>query len=76
MSTQIQITRLNEARDRIRAKLVALGLSTTTDKLDKLATDIENVANNGAVSVNVKEGETYTIPKGYHNGSGRRRCCW
>lgn len=70
MSTQIQITRLNEARDRIRAKLVALGLSTTTDKLDKLATDIENVANNGAVSVNVKEGETYTIPKGYHNGSG------
>lgn len=70
MSTQNQITRLNEARDRIRAKLVALGLSTTTDKLDKLATDIENVANNGAVSVNVKEGETYTIPKGYHNGSG------
>lgn len=70
MSTQIQITRLNEARDRIRSKLVALGLSTSTDKLDKLATDVEGIKNNGAVSVTVKEGETYTIPKGYHNGSG------
>ena len=70
MSTQTQLTRLNEARDRIRTKLVTLGLSASTDKLDKLATDIEGITNNGAVSASVKEGETYTIPKGYHNGSG------
>ncbi len=26
--------------------------------------------NRGAVSVQIKEGETYTIPEGWHNGSG------
>lgn len=28
------------------------------------------IANQGAVSATVQEGDTYTIPKGYHNGSG------
>ena len=28
------------------------------------------IKNNGAVDANVKEGESYTIPAGYHNGSG------
>lgn len=71
MSTQSEITRLQTARDTIRAKAVELGIGTSTDKLDALATKIEtNLTNQGAVSATVKEGETYTIPKGYHNGSG------
>lgn len=70
MSTQTEITRLQTARNTIRTKMVALGLGTSTDKLDTLATEINGIKNNGAVDANVKEGESYTIPAGYHNGSG------
>ena len=70
MSIQTEITRINSARDTIRTKLVALGLAESTAKLDVLATAVNSIDNNGGVTVEVKEGETYTIPKGYHNGSG------
>lgn len=58
------------SRNIIRAKLVELGLAESSAKLDALATIIDNIVNQGAVSVQLKEGETYTIPKGFHNGSG------
>lgn len=70
MSIQTNITRIQTARDTIRAKAVELGIGGNTDKLDVLATEINGIADQGAVSAEVKEGETYTIPKGYHNGSG------
>ena len=70
MSTQTEINRLQAARNTIRNKMVALGLGTSTDKLDALATEINGIKNQGAVDANVKEGESYTIPAGYHNGSG------
>lgn len=71
MSTQTEITRLQTARNTIRNKMVALGLGTSTDKFDALATEINGIKNQGAVDANVKEGESYTIPAGYHNGSGK-----
>lgn len=70
MSTQAEITRIQTARNTIRTKLVELGLATSTSKLDALATAVEGIENKGAVSAQVQEGDTYTIPKGYHNGSG------
>lgn len=70
MSIQTNITRIQTARDTIRAKAVELGIGGNTDKLDVLATEINGITDQGAVSAEVKEGETYTIPKGYHNGSG------
>lgn len=70
MSTQNEITRLQTARNLIRTKLVALGLAPSTAKLDALATAVDGIENRGAVSAQVQEGDTYTIPKGYHNGSG------
>lgn len=70
MSVSIELSRLQTNRNTIRAKLVELGMATSTDKLDALAAAIENLVNRGAVNVEVKEGETYTIPAGYHNGSG------
>lgn len=70
MSTQTEITRIQIARNKIRSWLVSLGLATSTAKLDALATAVEGIENRGAVSATVKEGDTYTIPKGYHNGSG------
>lgn len=70
MSTATEITRLQTARNTIRNKMVNLGLGTSTDLLDDLATEIDGITNRGAVSATVQEGDTYTIPAGYHNGSG------
>lgn len=70
MSTSTEITRLTESRNTIRDKLIDLGLATSTSKLDALATAIDGITNRGAVSATVQEGATYTIPAGYHNGSG------
>ena len=70
MSVSSEISRLQTARNTLRTKATDLGIATGTDKLDVLASAYENIVNQGAVSANVKEGETYTIPKGYHNGSG------
>ena len=70
MSTATEITRLQTARNTIRNKMVNFGLGTSTDLLDDLAEEIDSIVNRGAVSAQVQEGETYTIPAGYHNGSG------
>ena len=70
MSTATEISRLSNARNTIRDKLIDLGLATSTDKLDALASAVDGITNRGAVSVTVQEGDTYTIPAGYHNGSG------
>lgn len=70
MNIQQEITRLQTARNKIRNKLTGLGLAASTDKLDALANTIDSIADNGGVDVEVKEGETYKIPRGYHNGSG------
>lgn len=70
MSTATEIARLSAARNTIRDKLVNFGLAESTDKLDELATVIDGIANRGAVSAQVQEGDTYTIPAGYHNGAG------
>lgn len=70
MSTSTEITRIQTARNTIRTKLVELGLAQSTAKLDALATAVEGIENKGAVNAQVQEGSTYTIPKGYHNGSG------
>lgn len=65
-----QITRLTNDRNTIRNKVLAFGLVESTANLDALATAIDGITNCGAVSAQVQEGDTYTIPKGYHNGSG------
>lgn len=70
MSVQTEITRLSDARNTLRNKAVNLGIATGTDKLDVLAEKFNAIANNGSIDAQVKEGETYTIPKGYHDGSG------
>lgn len=70
MSVSTYIASIEASRNSIRNKLVELGMAASGDKLEKLAIAIENIINQGAVSVTVKEGDTYTIPKGYHNGSG------
>lgn len=70
MSIATLIASIEVSRNTIRNKLVELGLAQSSDKLEKLAGSVGNITNQGAVSATVKEGDTYTIPKGYHNGSG------
>lgn len=70
MATSTEITRLQNARNTIRDKLIDLGLANSTAKLDTLADAVDGIVNNGAVSAEVTEGAAYTIPAGYHNGSG------
>lgn len=70
MSTQTEITRLQTARNKLRTWLVGLGLAASTDKLGALADKAAAIKNNGAVDAQVKEGESYTVPKGYHDGTG------
>ena len=71
MSTSTEITRLIQARNTIRNKIVEIfGNNYSAAKIDTLAEVIDGITNQGAVTAEVQEGATYTIPSGYHNGSG------
>lgn len=65
-----EIARIQTDRNTIRTKLVELGMVGSTANLDACATAVQGIENRGAISASVQEGSTYTIPKGYHNGSG------
>ena len=70
MSVSTYLASIEANRNTIRNKLIELGLAASSDKLEKLATAIEGIINQGAVNITVQEGDTYTIPAGYHNGNG------
>lgn len=70
MSVATELSRIQTDRNSIRTKLVELGMATSTANLTTLAAAIADLVNVGAVKVEVKEGESYTIPAGYHNGNG------
>lgn len=59
-----------ESKNRIKTKLLDLGLAAANDSLYDLSYEITDIANNGAISATVQEGTSYTIPSGYHNGAG------
>lgn len=70
MSVATYIASIEASRNTIRNKLIELGMAQSADKLEKLAAAIEGIINQGAVNITVQEGDTYTIPAGYHNGNG------
>ena len=70
MSVATEIARIQTDRNKIRTKLVAMGLATGTASLDDCANAVEGITDCGSVSATVTEGSTYTIPRGYHSGSG------
>lgn len=71
MPIQTEVTRITEARDSIRTKLVALGLAEENDKIDALASAVEGIAerNGGGGTISTKTG-TVNIPAGYYDGTG------
>ncbi len=70
MSITSHLSRIQADKSKLKNKAVELGIADSTANLDALAAAFEGVENRGAVSAQVQEGDTYTIPKGYHNGSG------
>lgn len=70
MSIATEISRITAARNKLRTKAVGLGIGSSTDNLTTLANAFDGIENRGAVSAQVQEGDTYTIPAGYHDGSG------
>lgn len=70
MSISEQLNRIRTDKNTIRNKLVELGLATNTDNLDKLAATINGIEKKSGIQAEVLEGATYTIPAGYHDGSG------
>jgi hypothetical protein len=70
MSVSNEVTRILAARNAIRNTLLAWGVAQADDSIDELAAALAALPNRGAVEVALEEGQTYTIPQGYHNGSG------
>lgn len=72
MSIQTEISRLQNLRNTLRTKLVALGLVASTANLDDCVTAVDGIASNGAVSKTLDATtKSYTVPKGYHDGNGK-----
>ena len=70
MSIKTEIERIEASRDTIRTKLVGMGLAGETDHIEALAEAIFGIVEQGAASIEITEGSSYTIPAGYHTGSG------
>ena len=70
MSIATEIARIETNRNTIRTKLVELGLVASSATLDSCASAVEGIVKRGDVSVEILEGQSYTIPAGYHNGAG------
>ncbi len=70
MSVSNEVTRIQAARNAIRNTLLAWGVAQADDAIDELAAALAALPNRGAVTETLEEGQTYTIPQGYHNGSG------
>ena len=70
MSISTELARITSARNLIRSKMVSLGVCVGTDDISDMSEKIDAIVNNGAVDIEIQEGETYVIPAGWHNGSG------
>ena len=55
MSIANEISRIQEARDTLRAKAVALGVGLSTDNLTQLATKYDGIVDRGTPNAEVKE---------------------
>lgn len=72
MSIQEEIARIQGAKEKLKAKAIALKIVTGEGdkKIQELANAYDGIENKGSVSATVEVGNTYTIPKGYHDGTG------
>lgn len=70
MSIAQEISRIQSDKSKIAIKLSTMGLAEQTANLTTLANAIDGIDVHTEINATVVEGNTYTIPRGYHNGSG------
>lgn len=72
MSIETEISRISNAKNKLSVKAKNMGLGSTEQrgKIEGLAELFDGIEDKGAISLRVKEGETFDIPAGYHNGRG------
>lgn len=74
MSIDTELARILGAVNTLKTKGKSFGIITEEEsqslKIDGVAEKFDSVENRGNISAEVKEGETYTIPAGYHSGAG------
>lgn len=71
MSISEQIARLQQLKERLRTKLTALKLASEENTLEECVAAVESIADNRAVNQKLDTTTaSYTVPAGYHNGSG------
>lgn len=74
MSIQTELTRILNLRNKLRDKVVALGLadSSTAATLEGGVDAVDTIIKRGAVSgsISTKDGE-YSVPAGLHDGDGK-----
>ncbi len=71
MSISEQIARLQQLKTRLRSKLMLLSLASEENTLEECVAAVEAIEDNGDVSQKLDTTTgSYTIPAGYHNGSG------
>lgn len=72
MSVSEQIVRLQDLRDRLREKLNGMSLAEPTADLEACTIAVEGITDNKAAAGTIDGlvSTSYTIPAGYHNGSG------
>ena len=68
MSIANEISRIQEARDTLRSKAVALGVGLSTDNITQLATKYDGIVDRGTPNAEVKDGESVTLSAGYYHG--------
>lgn len=74
MSIQTQIKRIQGLRNRLKDKVVALGLgqAAAISDLEDAVDAVDSIVNRGAVSGSIAaKDEEYSIPSGLHDGAGK-----
>ena len=74
MSIQTQITRIQGLRNRLKDKVVALGLgqAAAISDLEDAVDAVDSIVNRGAVSGSIAaKDDEYSVPAGLHDGAGK-----
>lgn len=70
MSIASEVQRITALKAKIKTALVSWGVVNSSAMLDDCATAIEGLDVHKSIAAEIREGESYTIPSGYHDGSG------
>ena len=68
MTTAQNLERIISARDVLRTVAADFGIALSNAQLTELAEAFSGIINRGTISAEIKEGESYSIQRGYYDG--------